>query len=45
MIPVKRWWPVAARLHRNGQSPAEIAKLLKVRRYGVVLALKAMGLR
>jgi hypothetical protein len=42
---MKRWWPTAARLHRNGNCPATIAKLLHVRRYGVVLALKAMGLR
>jgi hypothetical protein len=43
--PVKHWWPSAANLWGSGMSIPEIAKLLKVRRYGVQIALKEMRLR
>jgi hypothetical protein len=43
--PVKPWWPAAKNLREAGHSISEIARLLKVRRYGVQIALTAMGLR
>jgi hypothetical protein len=43
--PIKPWWPAAKNLREAGHNIGEIAKLLKVRRMGVQIALREMGLR